>query len=200
MNTRQQIVRMDQRFVSAVEQAFRRGDESRTAAAIPTNGQRGTRTRKKFTPEAIDKIKELRKQGTRREDIARSLGVSVNSLSVTCSRLGISLRSEHHADDQDARTKPAPNRIPQAREQTAVAQAPGDAMPSGKFSLVIRCRDKEGVTDIPLVPQQVATLALNASLRDARLTKFVAQLLVSAIKKDMIQQILGDEKSPSAVH
>jgi hypothetical protein len=198
MYTRQQIIRMDQRFVSAVEQAFHRGDENPTAAAIPTTAQRSRGRRRKFTRDAIEKIKELRKRGARREDIAHSLGVSVNSLSVTCSRLGISLRSEHDAADQDARAKPAPHGIAQALEQKE-ASAVGTA-PSGKFSLIMRCGDKEIATYIPVTAQQVASLAVNAALRDARLTKFLAQLLVSAIKKDMIQQILGDEKSPSAVH
>ena len=46
----------------------------------------------KFTPEAIDKIKELVAQGASREEIASLLGVTVGSLQVTCSRLGISLR------------------------------------------------------------------------------------------------------------
>ena len=198
MYTRQQIVRMDQRFVGAVKQAFRRGDEKPTAAAIPTTAQRGRR--RKFTPEAIDKIKELRKRGARREDIADSLGVSVNSLSVTCSRLGISLRAEHDTADQDASAKPAPHGITQGREHKEASQAAANTTPSGKFSVIIRCGDKEIATDIPFTPQQVAALAVNAALRDARLTKLLAQLLVSAIKKDMIQQILGDEKSPSAVH
>jgi hypothetical protein len=200
MYTRQQIVSMDQRFVSAVEQAFRRGDQNATAAAITATAQSSRGRRKKFTPEAIDKIKELRKRGARREDIAHSLGVSVNSLSVTCSRLGISLRSEHDTADQDARTKPAPDGIAQAREHKEVSQAAADTTPSGKFSLIIRCGDKEIATDIPFTPRQVVALAVNAALRDARLTKLLAQLLVSAIKKDMIQQILSSEKSPSAVH
>jgi hypothetical protein len=167
---------------------------------ILTSLQRSRRTRKKFTPEAIDKIKELRKQGARREDIADSLGVSVNSLSVTCSRLGISLRAEHHTADQDERTKSAPHGIAQAREHKEVSQAAVDTTPSGKFSLIIRCGDKEVGTDIPFIPQQVAALAVNAALRDARLTKFLGQLLVSAIKKDLIRQILSDKKSPRAVH
>jgi transposase-like protein len=149
---------------------------------ILTTTQRGRR-RRKFTPEAIEKIKELRKQGARREEIAQSLGVSVNSLSVTCSHLGISLRSEHDTADEDAKTKPAPLGIGQAQEHKEASQPAADTMPSGKFSLIIRCGDKKLASDIPVTPKQVAPVALNASLRDARLTKFLAQLLVSAIKK-----------------
>jgi Helix-turn-helix domain of resolvase len=47
---------------------------------------------KKFTPERIQQIKKLVEQGTSREKIAELIGVTVGSLQVTCSRLGISLR------------------------------------------------------------------------------------------------------------
>jgi Helix-turn-helix domain of resolvase len=47
---------------------------------------------KKFTPERIQQIKDLVEQGTSREKIAELIGVTVGSLQVTCSRLGISLR------------------------------------------------------------------------------------------------------------
>ena len=47
---------------------------------------------KKFTPERIQQIKNLVKQGTSREQIAELIGVTVGSLQVTCSRLGVSLR------------------------------------------------------------------------------------------------------------
>src|SRR5262245_45407917 len=47
---------------------------------------------KKFTPERIQQIKDLVEQGTSRERIAELIGVTVGSLQVTCSRLGISLR------------------------------------------------------------------------------------------------------------
>ena len=59
----------------------------------------------KFTPQAIEKIKELVAEGISRDEIANRLGVTVGSLQVTCSRLGISLRriilsngSRHTAD------------------------------------------------------------------------------------------------------
>ena len=48
--------------------------------------------RRKFTPDNIQKIKDWVAQGISREVIAKSLDVSIGSLQVTCSRLGISLR------------------------------------------------------------------------------------------------------------
>ena len=46
----------------------------------------------KFTPERIQQIKNLVERGKSREDIAELVGVTVGSLAVTCSKLGISLR------------------------------------------------------------------------------------------------------------
>src|SRR6186997_3252597 len=54
----------------------------------PSRGRRTT----KFTPANIQKIKEWVAEGISREEIAKSLGVTLGSLQVTCSRLGISLR------------------------------------------------------------------------------------------------------------
>src|SRR5262245_53490566 len=51
--------------------------------------QRPPRT---FTPERIQQIKNLLERGKSREEIAELLGVTVGSLQVTRSRLGISLR------------------------------------------------------------------------------------------------------------
>src|SRR6516164_11849347 len=51
---------------------------------------RGRQT--KFTPERIQQIKNLVERGKSREEIAELIGVTLGSLQVTCSRLGISLR------------------------------------------------------------------------------------------------------------
>jgi hypothetical protein len=45
-----------------------------------------------FTPEALVKIGDMVEQGMNRREIASVLGCSVNSLTVRCSQLGISLR------------------------------------------------------------------------------------------------------------
>src|ERR1700740_569990 len=59
-----------------------------TNASSPARGRRAV----KFTPQAIEKIKEFVAEGISRDQIANRLGVTVGSLQVTCSRLGISLR------------------------------------------------------------------------------------------------------------
>ncbi len=50
------------------------------------------RTATIFTPANIQKIKKWVAEGISREEIAKSLDVTLGSLQVTCSRLGISLR------------------------------------------------------------------------------------------------------------
>jgi hypothetical protein len=62
-----------------------------TNASSSFTGSKSGRTLK-FTHQAIEKIKELVAQGVSREEIAKLLDVTVGSLQVTCSRLGISLR------------------------------------------------------------------------------------------------------------
>ena len=74
----------------------------------------------KFTPERIQQIRNLVERGRSRQEIAELIGVTVGSLQVTCSKLGVSLRrpifntgtgllrrgapgtngtANHHADD-----------------------------------------------------------------------------------------------------
>ena len=58
-----------------------------------TNASSAVRGRRaKFTPQAMEKIKEFVAEGISRDEIANRLGMTVGSLQVTCSRLGISLR------------------------------------------------------------------------------------------------------------
>jgi len=57
------------------------------ATQVPTGGRQV-----KFTPERLQQIRNLVERGKSREEIAELIGVTVGSLQVTCSRLGISLR------------------------------------------------------------------------------------------------------------
>src|SRR5215469_16483623 len=56
-------------------------------AQLPTRGRPI-----KLTPERIQQVKNLVERGKSRDEIAELIGVTVGSLQVTCSRLGISLR------------------------------------------------------------------------------------------------------------
>src|SRR5262245_389962 len=61
--------------------------------AVEQQGSLNTRSRcTKFTPERLQQIINLVERGKSRDEIADILGVTVASLQVTCSRLGISLR------------------------------------------------------------------------------------------------------------
>ena len=57
------------------------------ATQLPTHGRPI-----KFTPERLEQIRNLVERGKSREEIAELIGVTVGSLQVTCSKLGVSLR------------------------------------------------------------------------------------------------------------
>ena len=63
--------------------------------AAPQVGRQVGRRATKFCPANVQKIKDWVAEGISREEIAQSLDVTVGSLQVTCSRLGISLRRRH---------------------------------------------------------------------------------------------------------
>ena len=158
----------------------------------------------KFTPQAIEKIKDLMARGASRDEIANLLEVTVGSLQVTCSRLGISLRrnslrngSAHRALDGRGRSIPAPGAvgIASVREQKTeeVPQTAVDAAPLPKIAIRMRYRGNEVATDVPLTSDAISTLALDAMSRDLGIAELVGQILAAAIKKDMIEEILRDE-------
>jgi hypothetical protein len=165
-----------------------------------TNASPSARGRKtKFTPQAIEKIKELMAQGVSREEIASLLGVTVGSLQVTCSRLGISLRRKilhsgptPHLRDPEGKVIPFQGSVGVAYEQEQKAE---EVLParSAKISIIMRYRGKEVPTDIPLTSHALGELALIAMLRDLSIPELVGQILAGAIKNDMIKEILrGD--------
>ena len=157
------------------------------------SSSRGRRT--KFTPQAIEKIKAFVAEGISRDEIATRLGVTVGSLQVTCSRLGISLRRFTFRSCSGHRT--ADVRLgsvgfAHTREQKEVSQPATRAAPLAKFEIVMRHQGKEKATDIPLSLPAIETLALEATSRDLGVAELIGQTLVAAINKDMIHKILRD--------
>ena len=169
---------------------------SNGAAMTMTNASPAARGRRiKFTPQVIEQIKESVAAGISRDDIANRIGVTVGSLQVTCSRLGISLRriilsnGSHDAPDVTGRTTPAPG-IAHMREQKEVSQLAARAAPVAQFAITMRRHGEEKTTDIPLPSAAIQLLALEAMSRDLDIAGLVSQVLVAAINQDMIHKIL----------
>jgi hypothetical protein len=85
---------------------------------------------KKFTPENIERIKDWVAQGVGRNEIASRLDVSVGSLQVTCSRLGIGLRR---------RSAGVQRAIEHVRQGDHAAQA--------KLALLMQTRNRQAAFD-----------------------------------------------------
>jgi len=165
-----------------------------------TNASSSIRGRRiKFTPQAIEKIKAFVAEGISRDEIANRLGVTVGSLQVTCSRLGISLRriilsnGSHHTPDVRGRTIPTPcsGGIAHVQEQK-VPEPAARAAPVAEFAITMRHNGKETAADIPLPSGAIGLLALEAMSRDLDIAGLIRQVLVAAINKDMIHKILRD--------
>ena len=140
------------------------------------NATTGSRPARKFTPANIQKIKDWVAQGISREVIAKSLDVSIGSLQVTCSRMGISLRRR-------------------------------DVLNCNAGHL--RVMNGNGTRhDIPNQPTiightgDIAQLALAAAVRNVGMTQLLTEIVITAIKKDMLKEILREpcpDPAPQAV-
>jgi hypothetical protein len=160
--------------------------------------------RVKFTPQAIEKIKDWVVQGVSRDEIANRLGVTVGSLQVTCSRRGISLRRRTHnhaaGPTLDAGGRPivvSLAHVQAGEEHVSLTHTAADTVPLGNFAIVIRHQGKEVASDVTLTSRAIGTLAFEAMSRDLAIAEFMGQVLVAALKKDMIEEILRDEVPPS---
>jgi hypothetical protein len=153
-----------------------------TNASPPARGRRV-----KFTPQVIENIKDFLVEGISRDEIANRLGVTVGSLQVTCSRLGISLRRIISPNGSRRHV-----RIAHVGEQKEVSQPEACGAPVGKFAITMRYRGKEQTADIPLSSAEIEVLALEATSRDLAVAELLGQILVAAINKDMIRKIFRD--------
>jgi hypothetical protein len=131
----------------------------------------------KFTPDRVQQIKDLVARGTSCEEIATLIGVTVGTLKVTCSRLGISLRKPR------SRTGLVPLR--------AATRVPPSAN-IARFSVCVRYNGKEQSSELPLTPTMVGQLALEASSRDQKIIELAKDLLRAVTEKGLIDKVLKD--------
>jgi hypothetical protein len=131
----------------------------------------------KFTPDRVQQIKDLVARGVSCEEIASLVGVTVGTLKVTCSRLGISLRKPR------SRTGLLPLR--------AATRVPPSAN-TATFSISVRYHGKEQSSELPLTPTMVGQLALEASSRDQKISDLAKDLLRAVTEKGLIDEVLKE--------
>ena len=149
---------------------------------------RGRRTTK-FTPANIQKIKDWVAQGMGREDIAKSLDVTVGSLQVTCSRLGISLRRRDNAPRVRVESRAF---VSNGRVYAGHLQR--EPKSRAKFQLVLKREGTEQTTDLAFMAGDIGRLGVEASAQDLGLTDLMSQVLTQALKKGLIEEILSKKK------
>lgn len=133
----------------------------------------------KFTPERVQQIKDLVARGVSCEEIASLVGVTVGTLKVTCSRLGISLR------------RPRSTNGSKLLPLTPATRARKSAN-SATFSICVRYNGKEQSSELPLTPAMVGQLALEASSRDQKISDLAKDLLRAVTEKGLIDQVLKE--------
>ena len=143
----------------------------------------------KFTPQIIQKIKEMVAQGLSREQIAQRLDVTVGSLQVTCSRLGVSLRRSRMRVPSYERLKPELE-LSQAGSEVGLAEK------GIKIAITIQRGNLLRTFDVPLSNKTVGELGLLASLRQVKLVELIAQILSGAVDKGLVEKMLNDDDMP----
>jgi hypothetical protein len=142
-------------------------------AALPTTNVRGRQ--KKLTPERIQQIKDFVQSGVSSEAIAAAIGVTVGTLKVSCSRLGISLRRP--------RVK-----LLAADRTTERPRTTGSA--TATFTITMQYNGKAHDTALPLTPEMISQLALEASARDQRIGELAKDILQAVTEKGLFDQVL----------
>jgi len=173
--------------------------------ATQLTNSRGRRI--KFTPERLEQIRNLVERGKSREEIAELIGVTVGSLQVTCSRLGISLRRVVFGNGMDLlRRVPLPpiSGQPQQNSQSGPVEQLQATTPHeerartdemGYLALRMKYRGRERTKELPLTQELIGQLAFEAQFRNTSLGELVGELLIAIIKRDLFQHVLLDPNS-----
>ena len=140
----------------------------------------------KFTPERLDQIRNLVERGHSREEIASIIDVTVGSLAVTCSRLGISLRCVQR-DTIGARRK-------REVKMSALDKSAPEGMSKPKTStpgetkaptVVLMLADGDRlISSLPIRPDLFTALALEAEICGLRLSELLVQLIEGSVKRN----------------
>jgi hypothetical protein len=145
---------------------------------LQENATTGSRPARKFTPANIQKIKDWVAEGISREEIAKSLHVTLGSLQVTCSRLGISLRRRDPSGPGGPRTVRPPY-LP-SHPPIAGQRHTGTGF---QIALTLERNGTRRTTELPLTTSAIVQLKLEADMRNLSMLQLLAEVASMAIKK-----------------
>ena len=150
---------------------------------------------RKFTLENIARIKDWVAQGLGRDDIANRLEVTVGSLQVTCSRLGISLRKGRRAERNGAiqSLRTAQRSIEHIQQ--------GDDPARAKVTMLIQKQNRVAQFDLPLNQCTIEQLALEASVHGRTIADIIGKIVRQVMEKGLllVGEILRNGNSPYKV-
>ena len=112
------------------------------------------------------------------ERIAAIIGVSMGTLKVTCSRLGISVR------------RPKVRLLPS--RTTGAARTVGAAGEIATFAISMKYKGQERNIALPLTSNMISQLALEASFRDQKIGELAKDLVESVMKNGLFKEVLGE--------
>jgi hypothetical protein len=139
----------------------------------------------KFTPERFEQIRNLVERGMSREQIAETIGVTVGSLQVTCSRHAISLKRPKlnngvaHAPRSHNGT-PAQNGVAHAPRSHNDTPAQERRAP---LALQLRYRGIDRVVELSLPEGVLAWLVIEAYFRNVSISDLTAKLIVAGLER-----------------
>jgi hypothetical protein len=172
----------------------------------------------KFTPEKVRQISNLVERGKSREEIAELVGVTVGTLQVNCSRLGISLRRPRYDTGTGLLRQGRPPTSTGASTPTCIGvelnsrngtsslnPISGDGQlpkmhedSSASFAVRMRYKGGERTTEVPLTHDMIGQLAVEAELRDMRIGELVSEVIIAVTKCDLFQLVLNKQQQTKA--
>jgi hypothetical protein len=145
--------------------------------------------RRKFTSDNIARIKDWVAQGVCRDEIANRLEVTVNSLQVTCSKLGISLRKRSLANGNGAipPVGVVHRSVKRIEQDNIAAQA--------QFTLLLKSQNRQKAIDLPLCQGLIEQLVLEAAVRGQSVVDLIGKIVRQALEKDLVGELLRNGNS-----
>jgi len=183
-------------------------------SAQPTNPSSENQRRTKFTDANVRQIINLVERGRSPAEIAEVIGVTEGSLRTTCSKLQISLRPPTFDTGtgllrhRRRRSSPAGSTIiahqlltevltlvKPATNQESIAEANAQSQardsPLATVSIVMEYKGQTHAAQLPLTPDLLGQLAIEAEFRGMNLVQLIATAVEMLAKEDRFDVVLG---------